>query len=644
MIDLPTTPQPEVTVVVVGLGDAPLLMSCLESIAAHPTSASFELRIALSDPTPRLVAEIQQKVRGAIITTFRANLGFAGSVNFAVGQARGDFIALLTDDSSVRPGWLDAPLDMASRRPSTGLIANTLLHVDGSLREAGSLLWSDGTIEAVGDGRPNGYMNFERRIDCASLGLWLVRRELWEDIGGLDEGLYAPYYEEVDFCLRAAEARSEIWYQPEAGVIHVGTSANPTPLGGFLLARGRRRFSDRWQHVLGGREPRGAVERGVWAAMGRPLRVLVIDDDVPDPSKGSGFGRMHDALGRMAAAADLHVGFYPQWQPGNRSSRFPVPGVRLIGDLAEHLQTDGVDYDVVVVSRPPNVTIFRDLVDRLLPDAKIIYDAEALFHRRLEMKAALAEGDDRMVLLQEAVEMRECETSAVKWADRVVCISEAEAAVVRTLGSTPVEVVGPLLEDPLPTPAGFESRADIGFVAGWTAGPGSPNCDALLWFVKEVLPEVRLSSPACRVLVTGANPPADVAWLSGYGVEFLGSVSDLFAFYNGIRVAISPNRFGAGVKLKTIEAVQFGVPAVCTTEGAAGLPDLVRPAIWVTDEASQFANAVTDLISDSRTWKRFRQACLDYRNEGTLAEEGVARWPSIVRSTAGRCHSIDRRD
>ena len=228
------------------------------------------------------------------------------------------------------------------------------------------------------------------------------------------------------------------------------------------------------------------------------------------------------------------------------------------------------------------------------------------------------------------------ETSAADWADRVVCISEPEADVIRTLSSTPVEVVGPVLEDPRATPAGFEARADAGFVAGWAAGPGSPNSDALLWFAKEVLPKVKASLPTFRLLVTGANPPADVAWLEGRGVEFVGAVPDLFAFYNGIRLAISPNRFGAGVKLKTVEAIQYGVPAVCTPEGAAGLPDPLASAVWISADPSQFAQALIDLTSVKRTWERFRQVCLAYSDNSSISEDGVARWPSIVRLTADR--------
>jgi glycosyltransferase involved in cell wall biosynthesis len=316
--------------------------------------------------------------------------------------------------------------------------------------------------------------------------------------------------------------------------------------------------------------------------------------------------------------------------------------VRLVSDLAGHLDTPDVDYDVVVVSRPHNVERVRRIIAEELPHAKVIYDAEALFYRRIEMRSDLVTADARPTLEREAAEMKALEADAVAWAECVVCISEAEASFAKELGARRVEVVGPLLEATKLTEATFSERRDIGFVAGWAAGPESPNCDALLWFAKEVLPRVRSSVPSARLLVTGVNPPPAVTWLSGAGVEFVGSVPDLYDFYDTIRVAISPARFGAGVKLKTVEAIQYGVPVVCTAEGAAGIPGSLEDAVWITDRAENFAGALVDLITEEPTWDRYRRACASHRDDEALGDQGVARWPSIVRSVLAAPERLTR--
>lgn len=635
MIELPAHPDPEATIIVLGLREAPHLLGCLDAVARSSDATSSEVRIVLCDPSARLASQVQSEVRGAYVASFRANLGFAASVNFAAARSRGQFIVLLNDDTLVQDGWLDPLVDTVQQGPRRGMVAGTLLHPDGTLQESGSVIWSDGSTNAVGDGLGPRYMAFERRIDYASAGLLLVRREVWSELEGMDESFYPAYFEDVDFCLRAAKAGWECWYQPASMAFHNRSSSTNPTLRGFLFDRGHECFLERWGEALANHEERGDVEAAVWSAMGRPTRVLVIDDLIPDPKVGSGQGRMYDALSVMASEDDIQVSFFPTIRPTEDVRLFPVPRVRLIEDLEHHLRTDGVAYEVVIVSRPHNVPLVRELIDQRLPGARIVYDAEALFHKRLIRQAALANDDaEREALLRQADAMREIEVSAADWADRVTCISIEEAAEMRQLTSTHVDVIGPALRLPRPTESDFADRGpNIGLVAGWAAGPGSPNSDGLLWFGREVYPRIRARLPQAHLKVTGAMPPDELAWLARSGIEFVGKVPDLWSFYDRIRLAISPTRFGAGVKLKTIEAIQYGVPVVCTSEAASGLPLEARSSVWVTDDPDLFASAVVELLSDSQMWARLRASCLSFAEVASNREDGVQRWAPIVRAS-----------
>jgi len=620
-------------VIVIGLRDAPMLAACLESIGDTVSGVTYEVIVVLNDPTPRLAGEIENGVSGARVFPFRSNLGFGGAVNYAAERARGAYLVLLNDDCVVQRGWLESLVQTAQRRPRAAVVGSTYLNPDGSLQEAGALLWSDGTTDAVGAGAPAGLHAFERKVDYSSGGSLLIRKDVWDELGGLDEAYYPAYFEDVDFCLRVVEAGWEVWYQPLSAVRHARSASTAIDFRQFLFRRARETFVSRWSRVLETREPKGAEERALWKAMGAPIRVLVIDDQLPDPSLGSGFGRMYDTLSMLEREPDIHVAFYPSTQPRPLPSFFALRAVRVISDLEQHLSTAGVDYDVVVISRPHNGELTRDLLARYLPDAHVIYDAESLFHRRLSLQAEVEPDPARRdALLAEAAEVKSREYLVVKAADSVVCISELEAAELREVTDVPVRVIAPFFEAPEPTPAGFEQRADLGFVAGWAAGPGSPNCDALRWFVREVMPRVRASVPGCRLLVTGANPPPDVAWLDGSGVRFVGGVRDLRAFYNQVRVIISSTRFGAGVKLKTVEAVQYGVPVVSTEEAATGLDEGLRSAVWVANEAAAFADAVIALLTDQPTWERQRQLTFAQHDASGIQQSGVGLWPAIVRS------------
>ena len=127
----------------------------------------------------------------------------------------------------------------------------------------------------IGDGVEAGYMQFERRCDYCSGGSLLIRKDVWDQLGRVrSESYYPAYFEDVDFCLRAAEAGWETWYQPLAEVRHARFTSTEANLRHYLWQRAHDTFVSRWSRLLETREPNGAVERAVWKAMGSPIRVL----------------------------------------------------------------------------------------------------------------------------------------------------------------------------------------------------------------------------------------------------------------------------------------------------------------------------------------------------------------------------------
>lgn len=594
-----------------------------------------EVLVVLNEPAEGVSTTVRSRFPGVRLWTFRTNLGFGGAVNFVAAHATGEFIVLLNDDSVVEAGWLTALIDTARRRPRVGAVGSTFLNVDGSLQEAGSVLWANGRTSAVGSGGVSAQWDFERRVDYCSGGSLLVRREAWCAAGGMDDRYFPAYYEDLDLCLRLDDLGWETWYQPLSRVRHIRSASSTRWFRAFLDEVNHERFVRQWSRVLEQRELPGNVEAAAWKAMRRSWRVLVVDDFVPAESMGSGFGRARDMLMELSAAPDLHVALHPRNGVGDGVAALSSRGVRIVRDLAAHLATPGVDYDVVVVSRPHNGEILGDLLAAHLPHAERIYDAEALYHRRILQEVARATSEpEREQLELRAADMRALEQRLAAEADAVVCISETEAAEVRPHTTAPVVVIEALLAQPTVTTAPFSARRDIGFVAGWLAGPGGPNSGALRWFAREVLPLVQAAVPSCRLLVTGAAPPDDVRWMDGPDISFVGMLPDLGKFYDQIKVAISPTLVGAGVKLKTVEAVQYGVPVVATSEGAAGLAAAWHGAIAVADDPRMFADAVVDLLRDQRAWERRRERGLSLVARGRTDKSDIRLWPELVRRVA----------
>ena len=282
--------------------------------------------------------------------------------------------------------------------------------------------------------------------------------------------------------------------------------------------------------------------------------------------------------------------------------------------------------DVVIVSRPNNGRRACALFPRLAPGRRprLVYDAEALYHRRLLRQASLFDEDRATELRTQAAAWLDAEVEIAGCADEIVCVSRDEAAFFESHGARRVRVMTPWLRRAVPTEATLAGRADIAFVAGWLAGAGSPNGDALEWFATQVLPLIVAELPWARVRVTGTLP-APLDRFEGMHLRAEGFVHDLADFYRHVRVAIAPLRFGAGVKLKTVEALQYGVPVVATTVGAEGLENLPGDVVAVHDDPAGFAAAIVSRLRDVETWRAHR-AAIDRVMAGMPTSTDWAAW------------------
>jgi glycosyltransferase involved in cell wall biosynthesis len=366
----------------------------------------------------------------------------------------------------------------------------------------------------------------------------------------------------------------------------------------------------------------------------QPLRILIVEDYVPDATIGSGYGRMIDTIADLRAMGNVHIALYPAFGQSEGEPRIGPAGVEVLAEpLAGHLlqlRSRGIRYDVVIVSRPHNYELVAPTLRDLLPGVPVIYDAEALYFRRRERQAALADGEVKETLLHEAFETRELEERIAREVDAVVCIAPEEAALLQRQTDRPVVVNGPLLTRVSWSSAGFGQRDGIGFIAGWSAGPGSPNIDGLRWFARHVWPRVLARVPSARLFVTGEDPPIEVRRFACRSIRFLGFVPDLGGFYDRLRVTVVPIRYGSGVKLKAVEALQFGVPTVATTVGAEGIPVDVPGLIPVADDPAEFAEYVARIHENQEAWEQQRNLLTEQSARWT-ANPQQSIWPGLVR-------------
>ncbi len=624
-----------------------MLRECLESIVdclGPIDDDSYEIVCVVNGAQFQWTNSLVGPLRGVRLIESAINLGFSGGYNLGVRHSRGKYIVLLNDDTIVQPNWLRPLIETAQRLPGVGVVGSCNLSMEGTIEEAGSVVFSDGQTMGVGRGLPGDSMewDFVRDVDYCSASSVLVTREAWEAVGGLDERFHPAYHEDVDLCLRIREAGYRIVYEPRSRVLHHVSQSTDLSFRLLLMRRNReiplRRFIDKFrENVFPPRRVADIerhVERAAQRARGMRRQVLLVDDLLPSSGIGAGFSRPIQMLHDLADAREA-VTVAPTYMPERTTDLLRDLGVRVVeGPIEAFLRRPEIVFDAVIISRPTNLP-YLDLIRETHPEATVIMDHEALYHRRMFRQAAMATAPDEAGRWKaRAEDMLDQETRAVAAVDFNVCISEEEADFVRSVaGAAPVLVLEPRAPQTVPTPNSLVGRRDMLFVAGWMAGSESPNVGALEWFVERVLPRVRAVVPWARVRVTGASPPPEVRALASDGVQVCGFVDDLAAAYSATRAVIAPIRVGAGVKLKTVEALEYGVPTVATVVGAEGI-DLAghEDALTITDDEVAYADRLIELLTDANAWRSARSSI-----DGLLSawgERETVSWSAIIDAAA----------
>jgi GT2 family glycosyltransferase len=362
--------SPLVSVLVPVLFDSTLAIDCLDSLSRASRSCAIEA-VVVANGTPAAARHALERREDIVLVTSGTNLGFSGGNNVAAGVARGRYLLLLNDDSVLEEGCIDQLVVTAEGDPSIGAVGSRILSADGSLQEAGSVLWNDGWAVHVGAGLPPEARAFAyvRDVDYVSANGLLVRRSAWDAVGGLDEGYYPAYYEDVDLCMALRRQGLRVVYEPRARLRHLESQSTSTRYRNFLVARHRERLIARWGDELARLDdrpeaPEGpAVEHAVQRARGSPPRVLV-EGNASSPAE-QWFWSVAEALADDGWAVTV-TSLPPEDTAGfrldraSRQDRLADAGVDLRSAGTDELfSSAGTDFEAMVIaadaggSRPP---------------------------------------------------------------------------------------------------------------------------------------------------------------------------------------------------------------------------------------------------------------------------------------------------
>ncbi len=259
----PCTDAPEVSVVLVTYNAWEWTQRALQALV-DTTEIPYELVVvdnASSDATREHLASIEN----ARVLLQPANHGYGAAANLGVMLARAPRVLLLNSDAMVQPGWLPPLIDVLDGRDDVAAVGARLDNVDGSLQEAGSIVWGDAASDNYGDGddpRKPEY-RFLRDVDYLSAACLLVRRSAFCDAGGFDPVYHPAYYEDTDLAMRWRSMGLRVVYQPRSVAVHKRWASSGDRSGMVeTLLRNRPVFLRRWRDLVGDRPARPDPEDG----------------------------------------------------------------------------------------------------------------------------------------------------------------------------------------------------------------------------------------------------------------------------------------------------------------------------------------------------------------------------------------------
>ena len=597
VLALPTSDQPEVSVIIPVHGKFSYTHQCLRSIVTHQPTRRFEV-IIVDDRSQDETLFASMLLSGVRMIRNETNLGFVGSVNAGAAVANGKWLLLLNNDTEVTPGWLDELCDTFERDPRIGIAGSKLVFPSGRLQEVGGLMWrfADGANRGRDADAEDPRYCYLRDSDYVSGAALMIERALWAQVGGLSQDFAPAYYEDTDLCFKVRAAKRRVVVQPYSRIIHhEGVSAG-TDLSGSGMKRFQRinqtKFAKRWADVLAGHGVNGSDPAKEDARyVGK--RALFIDNGVPTPDRDAG---SNAAFEHMQALQ--RIGYEVHFVPAENMTRVPDytaalerRGVRcyyipFVWSVEEVLRRSDHCFDLAYIHRPENASKYAAVIRSVHPKARVVFNVADLHHVRLQREAALLDRPD----LDEAAErMRELEFAALRSVDHVISHSAAESSLIReALPGVPVSVI-PWTVMPRPPTAPFVNRSGVAFVGSFDH---PPNRDAAKWLASEVMPLVWQRDPHIRLSIIGSGITDEDRSIASDRLTVVGWVPEITEALHAYRLTVAPLRFGAGLKGKVLDSLAAGLPAVMTPIAAEGM-DLPPPLDQLVAAAP---DALADLI------------------------------------------------
>lgn len=548
-IEIATSNTPLVSIVIPTQNHLSYTYNCLKSIQQHISSTHAIQIVVVNNGSDHQTASFFRHNTTGI--TYVEQPGAEDALNLGASHSSGELICFISQFVQVSDNWMDQLIKTLEDKNIDGA-GSKLIFNNGLLRQAGALENLDGSLADYGKFSipEHPFYNYMRQVDACSHSGLMLRKKSLEKAGAM------------------------IVYQPLSSII------DSSPDQGALAAGQNR---DRKYQAN--------------------KTILFIDDVVPAPDQDSGSNRLFKIM-RIVRSLGYHVIFMPN--DGNKKGgyfdkmvlegfevwyRFPNRKgmVKLLTDNLNHI-------DAVWLCKPANNQNFSFIFESK-KDCLWIYDTIDLHFLREKREAILAQNP---TMLQAAETTKEIELSIAKKANVTIAITNEEKLLLNNESIENVIVIPNVheaIESNITT--GFTERKGLLFIGSYLH---KPNIDAAEWLVKKIMPEVWKANPTISLTLLGSNPTAGILALQSDKVFVPGYVHDVAPYFNTHRIFVAPLRFGAGMKGKIGQSLEYGLPIISTQIGIEGMELKDGYHVLVAETTEEFTAQILRLYQSPELW------------------------------------------
>jgi glycosyltransferase involved in cell wall biosynthesis len=296
--------------------------------------------------------------------------------------------------------------------------------------------------------------------------------------------------------------------------------------------------------------------------------------------------------------------------------------LEVIGVEKKSIALNCSSFDVFIQELNPSIVLFdRFLMEEqfgwrvaeFCPNALRILDTIDLHCLRLSRQKAFKEKRDFEIndLLTEDISKREI--ASILRCDCSIMVSEFEMDLLKNTFKIDASLLyylplllEPVFKDSIQKWLPFEERKDFIIIGNFLH---EPNWNSVLYLKETIWPLIRKVVPESNLLVYGAYPSQKVLQLHEpkQGFHVMGRAENAYEVVSKARVVLAPLRFGAGIKGKLLEAMQYGTPSVTTSIGAESMFGDLPWNGFITDNSQDFASKAVFLYQDKTTWNTAQQ-------------------------------------